>query len=312
MSLLLALFACLALSALAAGSETGYYSIHPLRLRHEARRSWRAALLARVVRPPAAFLITLLLANNFANDAAVQLAGEGLARLGYPSSHLEAALILTPLIFLLGEALPKHFLLARPLERTVALAPLLAVLRVLLAPLAVPFGGLLRRVGLGERPALGRHLVAGLFRVGKGATDTEERVVAAAHRALAVWGKGLGAFLQPLECLPADTGLNEVRQRFAESGAPALLLADPEGGPPRLLEAETVALAGEKRRPWELAREIPQLPLDWELSQALARLRAEASSFALVGEGPDWAGVLELESLLDRLLTPSPTSASPP
>ena len=54
--LIIALFA----SSLFAGSETGYYGVNALRLKHEARESRNSALLEKIIRQPSAFLATLL------------------------------------------------------------------------------------------------------------------------------------------------------------------------------------------------------------------------------------------------------------
>jgi len=295
--LLLALLA----SAVFAGAETGYYATPALRLRMLARRSRRAAWLDRITRSPTAWLCTLLVGNNLANDAAVHAAIAVCRRVEGVDPHFLATLVLTPVVFLVGEVGPKQLLLARPLERSVALAPALALSRLLLWPLVAPVALLLRLLRLESAAPLGRHELASLLVEGRGAAGGAHGALAA-RRALEARGQGLDPFLRTeLPLLKASVGLDQARRTLSRNPDALGLLERPDGGF-ALLRGERLAVAGGGRRPAELAEEIPQLEPDLDLSQALERLRRAQSAVALVGRPGDWRGICDLEFILERLL----------
>lgn len=305
MNALLVLLLALAASAVFSGAETGYYATSALRLRLAARRSRRARWLEAVTRSPSAWLCTLLVGNNLANDLAVHAAIRFLEPFEGVDPHLLAATVLTPIVFLVGEVLPKQLLLARPLERSLALAPLLAVARMLLWPVAAPLAGLVRLLGLESPAPLGRHELAAVLLDGHGAPGGARAALAARH-ALDTRGRGLEPFLrQDMPVVPADAGLAEAQRLLAASADARGLLARPDGGFD-LLRGERLAIAGAGRRPSELAEEIPQLDSEMDLSQALERLRELQAPVALVGRPGDWRGVCDLEHILERLLTAEP------
>ncbi|MBC8327420.1 MAG: DUF21 domain-containing protein [Planctomycetes bacterium] len=288
-------------SAIFAGAETGYYATPALRLRMLARTSRRAAWLERISRSPTAWLCTLLVGNNLANDAAVHAAIAICQRIPGIDPHLIATVVLTPVVFLVGEVGPKQMLLARPLERSVALAPALVLSRVLLWPLVAPVAALLRRLRLESDTPLGRHEIATVLMDGHGAPGGA-RAAQAARRALDSRGRGLEPFLRTeLPVVAEDASLEEARRLLAASPDALGLLAQRDGGF-SLLRGERLAIAGSGRRPADLAEEMPQLEPDLDLSQALERLRAAQSSVALVGRPGDWRGICDLEFILGRLL----------
>ncbi|RMH02763.1 MAG: DUF21 domain-containing protein [Planctomycetota bacterium] len=300
MNPVLALLAALAASAVFAGAETGYYATPALRLRIAARGSRRAALLARISRSPSAWLCTLLVGNNLANDAAVHAAVALLDRWPVGDPHLLATFLLTPLVFLFGEVLPKQRVLARPLERSLALAPILAGFRLLLWPVATPLAGLLRLLRLGGSAPLGRHELGALLLAGLRPGPAAAR---AAHRALEAHGRGLEPFLRTdLPLVRDSAGLEEARAALAATPDGLGLLAADDGGL-RLIRSERLALAARARRPAELAEDLPVLDPELDLSAALQELRRRQAAVALVGEPGKWRGVVDLEHILVQLLT---------
>lgn len=296
-------------SALCAGAETGYYVLNPVQLRHLAREDRRAAVLERVVRSPAGFLAALLVGNNLANNLAVH-AGLGLGRaagLSETEAGAAATLVLTPLLFLLGEVGPKRHLLRDGLRRMLRLAPLLALLRLLLLPVTGPLAAVVRAVGGVPEEGLGRRHLLALLRAGRGGGGA----VTAAARALEASRAGLGPFLRrDLPLLDPAEGRLVLAQRLAATRDGLGLVRRP-GRPPGLLAAERLALlpAGV---PVEAAVEEPVvLPPDVDLAGALAELRRRQAGLALVGRPGAWSGVLDLEEVLARLLRPRPAVESP-
>lgn len=303
---LLLLGLALGVAALSSAAETGFYALNRVQLRQLTRRSPSAGLLLALVSTPAAFLCTLLLAKAIADDLAVH----GAMALGQERLHLQpeqaslaAALLLTPVMFLLCEVWPKHWALADPLRRTTPLAPLVWLLRWLLAPVTAPVVWLLRRVGADEESAPLRHQLLSILAENR-AIRAEAPVLAAAGRALDARGRGLRPFLR--RDLPIlRPGMSREQAAVILSGtSDGLGLWLAPGGGLQLLDA--ARLAAEPSRPCsELARELPVLPPDLDLAGALTRLRRLGAARALVGQPGAWEGICDLEAVIGLLLAPS-------
>jgi putative hemolysin len=106
------------LSAFFSGSEIGFYRISPLRLSIEADSGDRVAQwLLHFVHQPGYFVATTLVGNNVANyitTIAVTLATA--AVFGASSGFLEilGTILVTPLIFVFGELIPKNLFYEAP------------------------------------------------------------------------------------------------------------------------------------------------------------------------------------------------------
>src|SRR5512140_3180200 len=109
--------AFIGLSALFSGAETGLYCVNRLRLRVAAHEKHRqAGRLQKLLIDQAGLLSTTLIGTNLANYLApVGLTTVFLSLLrGHPEvdrerlAELYTTLILTPLVFIFGEAVPKN------------------------------------------------------------------------------------------------------------------------------------------------------------------------------------------------------------
>ena len=104
-------FVSLLLSALYSGLETGVYCLDPVRLRLRSAREnglsrWLAELSARRER----LLLVLLIGNNVANYGATAAAAILLAEtaMGTHRAELLTTLLVTPVLFIAGEMIPKN------------------------------------------------------------------------------------------------------------------------------------------------------------------------------------------------------------
>jgi len=155
----------LAASALFSGSEIGFYRATRLRLVLDAldgRRFARAMLW--IVGHPQLFVTTILVGNNLANyvlSAAVVLATAMLLP-GSELAEMIAPLLLTPVVFIYGELLPKHLFLGAPNRMLRAVAGPLLIVFILLAPITIGLWGLSVLLGrmLGERREKLRRMIA--------------------------------------------------------------------------------------------------------------------------------------------------------
>lgn len=172
-----------ALSALFSGMETGVYGLNVVRLHVAARstsrtaRERRAAGLLAEIEQPDQLLATLLIGNNIANylgaiGVSALLTGLGLTDWGIVIVN---ALVLTPLLFIFGETLPKDFFRSSADRVMPRLAPLLTGLRMLFTvTLALPivrgFGALVTKSLRGSDPmavASTRMRVVALLKEGR-------------------------------------------------------------------------------------------------------------------------------------------------
>ncbi|MBR2838572.1 MAG: DUF21 domain-containing protein [Kiritimatiellae bacterium] len=136
--LALAMVVSLAAAAFCAGSETGFLSVSRGRILHMARQGGAHAKIVQtaLVEMPRT-LTALLVGNNIAavsySSASAALSASLLA--GAPAAQAAWGAAAAFAMLCLGEFLPKLFLSARPLSRTLALAPLWRVASRLLVPL---------------------------------------------------------------------------------------------------------------------------------------------------------------------------------
>jgi hypothetical protein len=302
------LLAAVALSALCSGAETGLYALNPLKVRHRARESAAAAALLRALRSPAGLLATLLVANNLANDLVVQAAIRLLEAAEIDRAEGIAALLLTPLMFLLCDVLPKAWFAHHAEEGMPVVALPLLALRVLLLPLTLPLQALARLIeGRREESAvLGRQEWAALLREGQRAHPGDARVMGAALRALESRGAGLRPFLRPgVPLAPAHATRDDAVRLLHESGLGFVLLARANGAPALLTGSRL--LFADSSQPLD-AVALPLLPLEprLDLAGALARMRAAGLGLAWVS-GPQ-GGLLDLEYALSLLAAPAPST----
>ncbi len=134
------LFVSICCTAMFAGYETGFVSVNPIRLRFlaEEEHQKRAARLLRYHSRPDQMLTMLLIGTNIGTVAAT------LAISRSPLGELGAMLIVTPLLLLFGEIVPKSVFRVHPNRLSLALLPFVEFCYVLLAPLAAPVAWLTR------------------------------------------------------------------------------------------------------------------------------------------------------------------------
>ena len=134
----LAILASLAAAAFCAGAETGFLSVSRERVLHLARAGGRKArIVERALAHMAFTTTTLLIGNNLASTAysaaAAALCAELFAESAVASAIWRFLAAFT--VLYVSEFMPKLLCAARPLRRTLALAPVYRVMEVLFRPL---------------------------------------------------------------------------------------------------------------------------------------------------------------------------------
>lgn len=161
---LLLLLGSIFLSAFFSGSETGFFRASRVRIVIAALDGDAISkFLLRLINNPALFVATTLIGNNVANYLA-SLAAVLLAREAPATSlgELLIPILLSPLMFVYGELLPKNLFYQAPNFLLRLAAPLFLVFTVLLAPAAALLWSLSRilEILLGQSPEKVRTLLA--------------------------------------------------------------------------------------------------------------------------------------------------------
>ncbi|TWU65153.1 MULTISPECIES: CNNM domain-containing protein [Crateriforma] len=142
----------LALSAFFSGSETGLYRVSRTRLVLDGLDgSWSARWIVWLLNHPAIFVATTLVGNNVANyltSVAVVIAVQQWFTAN-PAAELIGPMLMTPIVFVFGELLPKYLFFHAPYRLLMATKPILIAATCLFAPVSWMLGllgGLLQRV----------------------------------------------------------------------------------------------------------------------------------------------------------------------
>jgi CBS domain containing-hemolysin-like protein len=219
---------CLLLEGLFTGSEMILVSADRHRLHERSRRGERGARLALFLleRPDRVLATTLTATNIFVVLSTVIVTSRLLPRFG-PWAEWVAVGVVTPLVIVLGEVVPKSF--ARPrADRLVggaarlvrvaqaALYPLVAAVSWLARLLSSPFGGVAP-----VRALVTREELSLLLQVGRGVTDVESHERVMVRRVFHFGETRVADVFRPLAqvvALPEEATCREAARLAAQSG----------------------------------------------------------------------------------------------
>ncbi|MFM1895923.1 MAG: hypothetical protein RLZZ385_997 [Pseudomonadota bacterium] len=141
------LAALLLIKGFFSGSEIALVSCDKLKLKSRAERGDKsAALVLKLFDKPETMLATTLIGTNIASMTLTVLGTAMMLELVGNGGDIYTVLILTPLMLILGEIVPKSVYQQHADTLAPRLAPLLAVIRLLLQPVSLVFGWLARRI----------------------------------------------------------------------------------------------------------------------------------------------------------------------
>jgi Mg2+/Co2+ transporter CorB len=131
--------ACLILiSAFFSGSETGLTAVSRARLTEiERRGSKRASMALKLTELPERLIGALLLGNNLANITASAIATAALIKMFGDSGAVIASGVMTVVILIFAEVLPKTYAIAYPEKTALAVAPVMRVIAAILGPVVL-------------------------------------------------------------------------------------------------------------------------------------------------------------------------------
>ena len=206
--LILLLIVGILLSAFFSGAETGFYRVTRVRLAIEALSgSWVSQALLRLANQPTLFVATTLVGNNLANYT-VSLSVVMASQLLYPTGgmwvKILGPILITPVVFLCGELLPKNLFYDAPNRLLKRCAPALLTCTVLFAPVTIllwAFGRVLQLLTKTSpqelRLTLARRELAELIAEGHEAGILRPVQQSLAQSMLAVAGKPVKSFALP-------------------------------------------------------------------------------------------------------------------
>ncbi|MCC0021144.1 MAG: HlyC/CorC family transporter [Nitratireductor sp.] len=145
--MLAAIFVLLALSAFFSGSETALTAASKARLHQlEEAGDHRANLVTRLIAKRDRLISTLLIGNNLVNILASALATSVFLKLFGEAGVFIATIVMTIIVVIFSEVLPKSWAIANADRFAIAVAPIIHPVVLALAPFAYLINGLVRRI----------------------------------------------------------------------------------------------------------------------------------------------------------------------
>ena len=136
----------LVLSAFFSGSETALTATSRARMHEIERRGDRRAILVqKLIKYPERLIGAVLLGNNLVNILASALATSLFLSLFGDAGVVYATLVMTTLVLIFSEVMPKTFAISNPDRAALAVAPILRFLVFLLAPVTAAVQFIVRR-----------------------------------------------------------------------------------------------------------------------------------------------------------------------
>jgi putative hemolysin len=197
----------LVLSAMFSGLETAYTAANALRVEKRAREGSKAAAIAKtLLDTPERFLFVTLLGTNVANVSATALMTYLLLQVTEKGAETWTLLILTPVILIWGEMLPKALFRVKADDFSIMFAPFMRICDVILTPLQhimQLYNKLVMRLtggsdGLQEEKLFRRRLHM-MVREGERADILEDHETHMIQRILQFSGRSLGDVMIPRE-----------------------------------------------------------------------------------------------------------------
>jgi putative hemolysin len=307
----------LLLSGFFSGSETGFYRATRLRLVLDAVAGDHVSRgLLWLTRHPSLFVATTLVGNNLANYltslAIVMFTQVPLFHRSQVASMV-APLILSPLVFVLGELLPKQLFLKAPNRLLRRAGPLFLVFVVLFFPVSALLWGLnrvlagvVRRSPEELRFRLARRELRRALEEGHEAGILYDSQRQLARGVLAESATPVAQFVEPssrLPCVTTDTAPQEALAMARRYQVAALPVASPERPDDPIGYVRAIELGlrkGDRIGPWHRMLDVPRATTHLV---ALVRMQAAGESLArVVDDEGQTVGLVTMERLREPLL----------
>ena len=304
-------------SALFSGMETGCYSLNRVRLQVRRHRGDASAhRLDRLVTRPTVLLSTLLIGNNIMN----QLGAASLTRLFEAGGMtvmqvvICSVVIVTPILFIFGETLPKDLFAAYADRLMYPLARVLNGARILLTvtgfvPLVTLFTGLVMRwVGVGDAPEAlqARHRFGSLMKEGLGVGIISDEQSAITDRILKLSERCVRDEMVPwaeVTTLAPDTDIAELRELATQTSLTRFPECDTTGVIGMLNLFDVITQPPASCPPMsELMRPVQTLAPSMPVRAALTHLQQQEIALAIVAdEAQTPLGIVTAKDLIEPI-----------
>jgi Mg2+/Co2+ transporter CorB len=135
---LLSILGLIIVSAFFSGSETGLTTASRARLTElEKRGSKRASMVLKLTAMPERLIGALLLGNSLANITASAVATAALVKVFTETGAVIASIVMTVVILIFAEVMPKTYAIAYPDRVATAVAPLMRIIVAVLGPIVM-------------------------------------------------------------------------------------------------------------------------------------------------------------------------------
>ncbi|MEM8756643.1 MAG: CNNM domain-containing protein [Planctomycetota bacterium] len=306
-------------SALWSGLETGLYVVSRLDLRaklSDRKRSRAAKRLANEIEHPERALATLLVMNNISN----YLGALALAKLlsatdlpGWAVTLINVA-VLTPLLFIFAETLPKELFRTRADQLMYPLSRVLRGFRIVLTALGIVPAVLLliailrRALGEASLPTNPRDRFAGLIQEAEGEGLLSSAQAELLDRSAAFRGVSVGDEMVPwprVQRLRADASPAECARALRDAAASRLPVTDRRGGVigyVRIIDLSDAVDAGVAVR--ESVRPVLRLGQATPVAEALRAIRTAGHPLAIVERAGRPVGIVTIRDLVEPFTGP--------
>ena len=302
------------LAAFFAGSETAIVSCSKVRLHSRARHgSWRAGLLEKLLSTPEHFFSIVLVGTNLAVISCTAVATGLAVRLLGDSGGLMAIVVMTPLMLIFGEVIPKSAFLYHADQVSIKVAPVLRVMSVILFPLVLPATLLARLMsrlagaGEGKLDMLGsREDLIFLYRRGKIEGDLEEREKLMIDGVFSFGKRRAGELMIPMEnviSFPVNASVDEVIEETNRHTYSRFPLVSPNDGSIVGIISlfDLLGLDGGERLATVMHKPL-KVSEDESAERLLIRMKDEPLHFAVVTSGERARGIITLENILESIV----------
>ncbi len=317
--LLLQMLLLLWLSAICSGSENGFYTLSRVKLRYRLRhQDPRARIIDRLLNSFDTTIVALLIANTLCAEALARLLEQSLDRhLDGAWSIIVTVLILTPLVLICAEYLPKHlfrrhadswiYALAYILRLlTLILAPVLSVIRALNHALHIALGG--NQEDYWEphlsRPNLRTFLSTANSK--HNLTPVQQQLIdrILAMERINLSYQDVAKPLTDIAALDAGASLAAVRQNLGPTYYQRYLVRDHQDAHPKgYISAVHLVIGPDQARVEDFTQPLPTMHIDTPVHSALQKMHATGSDMTLVVDDQGQATRIAFRSDCLRLLT---------
>lgn len=308
----------LRLSAFFSGSETGFYRASFLRLTIDAQAGDRIAKrLLWFARNPSYFVATTLVGNNVANyttTAAINLGAVALLENRGDWVEIVGTLLLSPVIFVFGELVPKNVYYRAPLQLLRRGSRLFRIFYWLFLPVSLPLVGITKLLERFERSekgpmelVLGRSRLAQVFVHGRQEgilTDVQNRLV---HGLLHTAARPVSDSMTPASRafgLPESSSREQILSYAQRFGTSSVLMSR-DGVPEEWYGYLRVADVAISPKPVKsLIRPMPVVAPTLSRLETLLMLRNAGEQYGQVARNGKVLGVISERGLIEQLFRP--------